>query len=603
VENIPSVLILWGALLDDTGEYLRVNFLSGLGSMGKIHIVLFSFLLFLGGCQKQKKASSEGVDLVIRNARVYTVDSQRPRAQAVAVKGDRIAWVGDESGVSSYIGSATRVIDAGGRMVLPGFIDSHFHVLLGGNPDVLRIENGNSLKEIQGQVRDFAKKRPELTWIEAEGWNYSAFPNGRLPRAKDLEGLTGGRPAFLVAYDYHTIWMNREAMQAFGITRKTDKVIFAEKVEKDPRTDEPTGIVTGFGSTGLSEDAETELRKQLPSHADGQVERGVQRNINQAVKAGITTVVDPQSYLEDLDIYARLRQEGKLPARLQVALFHRRGTTEATLQKFDEARRKYNDDWLRVAAIKLYIDDVIEPHTAALLEPYADRPGTRGELDYPPDEFKEVVARLDAMKFQVFIHSIGDRGIRTALDAIEYAEKQNGPRDRRDELIHIECLNAQDIPRFKQLGVIACMQPRHCAPDITGQWAKAVGPQRWKYAWAFRSLRDSGATLAFASDWNVAEMEPLIGIYTALTRKGLDGKPDGGWVPEQTIDLETAIRGYTINGAYANFVEQSRGSITPGKYADLVMISDDLFKISADKIRDAKVVWTMVAGKEVWKGE
>jgi predicted amidohydrolase YtcJ len=320
-----------------------------------------------------------------------------------------------------------------------------------------------------------------------------------------------------------------------------------------------------------------------------------------AARNGITTVIDPQSFLEDLPTYEKLRQHGDLPVRLQVALFHRRGTNEETLHKFDEARKMYNDDRLRVAAVKLYIDDVIEPHTAAMLEPYADRPNTRGELDYPADEFKQVVDRLDKMKFQIFIHSIGDRGIRTALDAIEYAEKQNGPRDRRDELVHIECLNAQDIPRFKQLGVIACMQPRHCAPDITGQWAKAVGPARWKYAWAFRSLRDSGATLAFASDWNVAEMEPLIGIYTALTRKGLDGKPEGGWIPEQTVDLETAIRGYTINGAYANFVEQNRGSIKPGKYADFVMISDNLFEIPSDKIKDAKVVWTMVGGKEAWK--
>ena len=556
-------------------------------------------LLTLNGCQR-KKSSSEKADLVIRNARVYTVDPQRPWAQAVAVKGDRILWVGDEAGIAEHVGSATRVLDAGGKMVLPGFIDSHFHVLLGGNPDVLRIEHGNSLLEIQEQVRNFAQQRPKLSWIEVEGWNYSAFPHGTLPTAKDLEGLTGGRPAFLVAYDYHTIWMNREAMREFGITRKTDKVIFAEKVEKDAKG-EPTGILTGFGSTGLSEEAEAELRKHLPSHAAGQVERGVQWNMSQAVKAGITTIVDPQSYPEDLKIFEKLRDEGKLPARLQVALFHRRGTPEAMLQKFDEARRKYNDDRLRVAAVKLYIDDVIEPHTAALLEPYADRPNTRGELDYPPEEFKQVVARLDRWKFQVFIHSIGDRGIRTALDAIEYAEKQNGPRDRRDELVHIECLNEKDIPRFKQLGVIACMQPRHCAPDITGQWAKAVGPRRWKYAWAFRSLGDSGATLAFGSDWNVAEMEPLIGIYTALTRKGLDGKPQGGWVPEQTIDLETAIRGYTINGAYANFMEQNRGSITPGKYADLVMISDDLFKIPADKIKDARVEWTMVGGKEVWK--
>lgn len=566
-------------------------------------VLLCSFLLVFAGCQKERRTSSQDADLVIRNARVYTVDAQRPWAQAVAIKGDRIAWVGDEKAASSYVGPSTKVVDAGGRLLMPGFIDSHFHVLLGGNPDVLRIENANSLAEIQRQVREFARKRPELAWVEVEGWNYSAFPNGTLPTWKDLQGLTGGRPAFLVAYDYHTIWMNREALQAFGITRKTGKVIFAEKLEKNPKTGEPTGIVTGFGSTGLSEEAEAELRKHLPSHAVDAISRDVASNVAAAVKAGITTVVDPQSYLEDLDVYARLRSEGKLPARLQVALFHRRGTTEETLKLFDDARRKYNNDWLRVSAVKLYSDDVIEPHTAALLEPYADRPQTRGELDYPPEEFKEVVARLDRMKFQVFIHSIGDRGIRTALDAIEYAEKQNGPRDRRDELIHIECLNGQDLPRFKQLGVIACMQPRHCAPDITGQWAKAVGPARWKYAWAFRSLRDSGATLAFASDWNVAEMEPLIGIYTALTRKGLDGKPEGGWVPEQTIDLETAIRGYTINGAYANFVEQNRGSITPGKYADLVMVSDDLFKIPADKIKDAKVVWTMVDGKEVWKAE
>ena len=422
-----------------------------------------------------------------------------------------------------------------------------------------------------------------------------------MPTARDLEGLTGGRPAFLVAYDYHTIWMNREALKDFGITRETKSVIFAEKVEKDPNTGEPTGIVTGFGSTGLSQEAEAKLRKHLPSHQGDAIASGVKFNVIAASRAGITTVVDPQSYLEDMPIYERLLKEGGLLTRLQVALFHRRGTTQATLDKFDEARKKYDNDRLRVSAVKLYIDDVIEPHTAAMLEPYSDRPDTRGELDYLPEEFQQVVARLDAMKFQIFIHSIGDRGIRTALDAIEYAEKTNGPRDRRDQLVHIECLNPQDLPRFKQLAVVACMQPRHCAPDITGQWAKAVGPVRSKYAWAFRSLRDSGATLAFASDWNVAELEPLIGIYTAVTRKGLDGKPAGGWIPEQTIDLETAIRGYTINGAYANFVEQNRGSITPGKYADMVLISDDLFKIPPDKFKDAKAVWTVVGGREVYR--
>ncbi len=205
------------------------------------------------------------------------------------------------------------------------------------------------------------------------------------------------------------------------------------------------------------------------------------------------------------------------------------------------------------------------------------------------------------MKYQLFIHAIGDRGIRTALDALESARTTNGIRDSRHQLIHIECLSPQDLPRFSEMGVIACMQPRHCAPDITGQWAAAVGPERSQYAWAFRSLKNSGAVLAFASDWNVAEMDPLIGIYTALTRKGLDGKPDSGWIPEQTIDLETAIRGYTMNGAYANFVEKNRGSITPGKYAYLILLSDDLFQLPPEKIKDARVVWTLVGGKEVYR--
>ena len=248
-----------------------------------ILIGLFT-LLSLTACRRQK--TSEQADLVVRNAKVYTADSQRPWADAVAIKGDRIAWVGDDSGAGAKIGPSTRVIDAGGKMLLPGFIDSHFHVLLGGNSDVLRIQNAGSLKQIQEQVRDFATKRPKLNWIEVEGWNYSAFPHGILPTAKDLEGLTAGRPAFLVAYDYHTIWMNREALKEFSITRKTTNVIFAEKVEKDAHG-EPTGVVTGFGSTGLSEDAEAELRKHLPSHGPGQVERGIQWNMRQAVKAGI----------------------------------------------------------------------------------------------------------------------------------------------------------------------------------------------------------------------------------------------------------------------------------------------------------------------------
>jgi predicted amidohydrolase YtcJ len=552
----------------------------------------------VAGCLKKPTAVA---NLVIRHANIHTMDDKNPRATALAVQGDKILWLGNDKDAGQYIGERTRVVDAGGRLLLPGFIDSHFHLSLGNDPNVARI-TGSSLKEIQEQVKAYSDKRPDLKWIEMDGWNYSAFPDGTLPSKKDLAGLTGNRPAFLVAYDYHTIWMNKEALKAFGITKATRTVKFAEDVLHDKTTGEPTGIVVGFGSTGLSTEAEEQLSKMLPSHSHEGAPTRVEQLLQRAARAGITTVIEPQTYLEVVPVYAQLKKEGRLPQRLQVALFYRRGSSAALVDKFAEMRNQYNDDKFRVAAVKLYIDDVIEPHTAAMLEPYADRPDTRGALDYPVQEFNEVVAELDKRGFQIFTHAIGDRGIRTALDAYEYARKVNGPRDSRHEIVHDECLSEQDIPRFKALGVTACMQPRHCAPDITGQWAKAVGPRRWKYAWAFRSLRDSGATLAFSSDWNVAEMEPEIGIYTALTRKGLDGKPDGGWIPEQTIDIETAVKGYTINGAWANFVEGNRGSLVPGKYADLVLLSGDMFTMEPDKIKDVYVIWTMVGGKEVYKG-
>jgi predicted amidohydrolase YtcJ len=560
-------------------------------------VLLAVVSVVVAGCSNEPKVAA---DLVVWHANIHTMDDSKPRATALAVAGDKILWIGDDRDAGQYMGEKTRVVDAGGRLLLPGFIDSHFHVGLGNDPNVERI-SGNSLKEIQAQVKAFSDKRPDLKWIEMDGWNYSAFPDGTLPIAKDLEGLTAGRPAFLVAYDYHTIWMNKEALKAFGITKATRSVKFAEDVQHDKKSGEPTGILIGFGSTGLSGEAEAQLSRILPSHSPaGAPERTVQL-LRRAAQAGITTIIEPQTYLDTVPMYAQLRNEGRLPQRLQVALFHRRGTSDAEIEKFVEARKQYNDDWFRVAAVKLYIDDVIEPHTAAMLEPYADRPDTRGQLDYPAEEFKQVVAKLDKRGFQIFTHATGDRGIRTALDAYEYARQQNGVRDSRHEIVHVECLNEQDLPRFHALGVTACMQPRHCAPDITGQWAKATGPERWKYAWAFRSLRDSGATLAFSSDWNVAEMEPEIGIYTALTRKGLDGQPEGGWIPEQTIGVDSAVKGYTMSGAWANFVEGNRGSLVPGKYADFVLLSEDLYSLPPARVKDTKVLWTVVGGKEAYQ--
>ncbi len=250
--------------------------------------------------------------------------------------------------------------------------------------------------------------------------------------------------------------------------------------------------------------------------------------------------------------------------------------------------------------LKLYIDDVVEPHTAALLEPYSNEPGNSGATFYDPAEFAEVITELDRRGFQAFVHATGDRGIRTVLDAFAAAREANGPRDSRHQIVHVECLHPADVARFAELGLVACMQPRHGAPDVAGpgkDWAEAIGPDRSGHAWAFRSLHDAGAVLAFSSDWTVAEMDPMQHLYTAVTRRGRDGGEP--WVPEQALPLADAVYAYTMGSAWANFCEQNRGSITPGKYADLVAISDDLFAIAPEAIRETTVDLTVVDGRIV----
>ncbi|MDP9468744.1 MAG: amidohydrolase family protein, partial [Chloroflexota bacterium] len=320
----------------------------------------------------------------------------------------------------------------------------------------------------------------------------------------------------------------------------------------------------------------------------------LRQSLEMATSFGITTVVEPQNSLDDLALFVRAQRDGDLRSRLIVALFHPRGTTDAELDAFAQAAQRFTDDRLRVGPLKLYIDDVIERHTAAMLEPYSDEPTTSGALFYEPDEFAELITKLDARGFQTFTHAIGDRGIRTALDAIERAQAQNRSRDRRHQIVHVECVHPDDIPRFARLGVVPCVQPRPFAPALNADWVAAVGPERSRYGAAWRSLHDTGAPLAFSSDWNVTEMDPLIGIYTAVTRADLDGGDP--WMPHQAVDLPTAIHAYTLAGAYANFCEGDRGSITPGKYADLIVLSDDLFAIPASRIPNTKVELTTVGG-------
>jgi predicted amidohydrolase YtcJ len=534
--------------------------------------------------------------LLIRNARAYTVDPAVPWVSAIAVEDGRIAWVGDDDGARDHVGSDTEVIDAGGATVLPGLVDAHNHVRLGSNPLEVDLAGAASLDEVLGRVRAHADAHPEHTWIEGVGFNYSVMPDGRMPTWQDLEGVTGGRPAFLLTYDAHNAWLNREAMQAFGITRETEGLAWGH-VRLDPASGDPTGVVGDFAVMGISRAGQASLEGVLPGY-----ERSLQfdrtlASLDMATAFGITTIIEPQNSPDDMWIFQRARDEGRLRSRLIAAMFHPVGTTDAERAEFERVRQRYDDDRLRVGPIKLYIDDVIEPWTAAMLEPYANRPGERGETFWQPDEFAELVIELERRAWSVHVHGTGDRGLRTALDAFAAARAADPDLRPRHGMVHTECLHPDDVPRFGALGVAPIMQPRHCAPEIVADWRANVGPDRWRHAWAFRSLRDAGATLAFSSDWNVAEMDPLVGMYSAITRADLDG--GNAWVPEETVDLETAIEAYTMGGAALAFAEDRRGSITVGKQADLVVYDSDLFVAAHDDARrllDARVTHTVVDG-------
>ncbi|MET9625536.1 amidohydrolase family protein [Streptomyces sp. NPDC006464] len=371
----------------------------------------------------------------------------------------------------------------------------------------------------------------------------------------------------------------------------------------DPVTGEPTGFVKDFAVKGLSREGHRALRELgVPWAAPDRQYGRLARSLDDAIGFGITTVVEPQNSLDDLALFERARAEGRLRSRIVAALFHPRGTTEADLDEFAAATRKFADDRLRVGPLKLYIDDVVEPRTAALLEPYAGCGHHRGDTSYPADEFAGLLTRLDARGFQCFVHATGDRGIRTVLDAVEQARTANGPRDARHQVVHVECLDPADTPRFAELGVVACMQPRHAAPDIAGpgqDWAENIGPDRWHKAWPLRSLHAAGAVLALSSDWNVAEMDPMVGIYSAVTRRPLGGGEP--WTPGETIDVATAVEGYTMGSAYANFLEHERGSLTVGKLADFVVLSRDILRIAPEEI-PGTVAETVVVGGEIAAG-
>jgi predicted amidohydrolase YtcJ len=564
----------------------------------------FFALTFLVGCAQLGWAGAPPVaDTIVMNARVYTVNPSQPWAEAIAIREGKIAALGSASEIAAYRGAFTEVIDVGGRLVLPGFTDSHIH-LLEGSVTLLRLhlEDATTIAEIQKRVKDFAQKHPGNSWILGRGWTYPTFGAIALPDKKYLDEVVPDRPVYLTAFDGHTEWANSKALELAGITRATPNP--------------PNGIIVRDATTGeatgaIKEDAADALiERVIPPPSREERLAALRAGMLEANKVGLVRVICAgnvgitTSDFENADLFEELRKNGELPVRVYFAYeLDPPSLTSATLQQIEQARNRYHDEWVSAGAVKFFLDGVIESHTAAMLAPYSDDPTQTGQLFWDPAKYKEAVQQLDRHGFQVFTHAIGDKAVRLALDAYQEAAETNRTRDARPRVEHIETITEQDIPRFGKLRVIASFQPLHAYPedDTLKVWARNVGPQRTQRAWAWHSIESTGGQLAFGSDWPVVTLNPWPGVQNALTRQTTEGNPPGGFVPRERISLEDTIKAYTLGAAFAGRQEKTEGSLEPGKVADLIVLSQDLFKIEPSEIVKTEVLLTMVGGKVVYQ--
>ena len=536
-------------------------------------------------------------DVIIMNARIYTVNPQQKWAEAVAIRGDRIAAVGESKDVERLRGANTKMIDAGGRLLLPGFADCHIHFMEGSlGLTQVNLNGTNTVAEIQERVKTYASAHPKETWILGMGWNYPVFGPSALPNKKTLDDIVPDRPVYLDAYDGHSSWANSKALAMAGIDRNTP----------DPPNGQIVRDANGEPTGALKESAGELVSSKAPKPTRDERLEALRKGMKEANRVGVVRVHSAGGDFPYLDLYDELRNHGEMTVRFYVAYFlDPPGLSSETIAKIEDARKRYHDDWISGGVVKTMVDGVVEPHTAAMLAPYTDDPSLSGKLFWDPDQYRSTIADLDARGLQVFTHAIGDRGVRLALDAYENAASVNHTHDARHRIEHIETIAADDIDRFGKLGVIASMQPLHSYPDddTLNVWARNIGPERASRAWVWNSIEQLGGRLAFGSDWPVVTVNPWRGVQTALTRQTDDGAPAGGFVPKQRLSLESTIRAYTLGAAFAGHRETVEGSLESGKLADLILLDRDLFKIEPSEIGKTEVLLTMVGGKVVYESE
>jgi predicted amidohydrolase YtcJ len=554
-------------------------------------IVLTNALVFLAGNLFASGQSKPSADLIITNAKIWTVDKARPNAEALAVLGERIVAVGSAAEVDAWHGPQTKVLDAQGKLLLPGFNDAHVHFVDGGDHlQEVQLKGAATPEEFARRIGERAKTTPKGEWVTGGDWDEQKWSPASLPTKALIDPVTPNTPVWVNRYDGHESLANSVTLQLAGITAKTP----------DPPGGEIVHDAQG-NPTGVLKDAAQDLVvRVMPPMTPAHRMRAIHQAMDHAASVGVTSVQDMNPSYDDVKAYAELEEKGALTVRIYAAPMETGWRDQARIG----IRRAFGTPLLRMGAVKGYADGSLGSETAYFFDPYTDAPDKHGLLSdemHPVSAMQQRLRGADAAGLQLCVHAIGDRAISMTLDIFTQIEKANGKRDRRWRIEHSQHMAAKDFVRYAKLGVIASVQPYHAIDD--GRWAEArIGPERVKRTYAFRTFLDNGVRLAFGTDWSVAPLSPVWTVYAAVTRATLDGKNPDGWVPEQKLTVAEAIEAYTMGSAYAEFQEKEKGSITPGKLADFVVLSDDLFKIPPAAIRNVKIEATFLGGKLVYGG-
>jgi predicted amidohydrolase YtcJ len=535
-------------------------------------------------------------DVVFKNGDVYTVDGVRSWADAVAVKGDKIVYVGSDSGVDAWIGPGTRTVDLNGKMMLPGFQDAHVHPPWGGVAYAgCPLFEYTALENLLVAVRDCVAADPEAPYVRGEGWTVTLFENG-IPHKKLLDDIDSTRPMYFQSSDGHSLWVNSKALEVMGITRETPDPQ-GGRIDRDGETGESIGV--------LQDDSAIQMAWRKTPYTDDEIERGLRYATEYLNSLGITAVQDAIVKIEgndpytSLEAYRRVNESGDLTLRSVLALFWDVNKGSEQIAGFIEARNEYSHGAVRASSVKIWLDGVVETRTAALLEPYLD--GTNTEPYISQENLNQAVAELDKQGFQVHVHGIGDAATRYALNAFEYTREKNGIRDSRHHICHLQLVDPADIPRFRELDVVANFQPLWALPDayITELTVPRLGPERSRWLYPIGSVLKAGGMIAFGSDWYVTTPNPFPQIETAVTRQDASGEVEGVLEPLERIGLHDAISAFTINAAFVNFQDDTTGSIEVGKIADLIVVDRNLFSIDPREISETKVELTLFGGRVV----